>query len=417
MSRLRTLSLPVLLLLFVGAPVYWSFPDELPVWRSLGIVVGWAGGGLLLFNLLLMVREVRLASRLGGLERITAWHHRTGLAAYLLLLLHPLALAAAGWSESPALAWQVISPLAASWPVWLGWGGLILLMAGLATTFIHRLAYGTWRWLHSLLGLGVLIGFMHVLQLGISAGGLAALAAAVLLLLWRLLRVDLGAAAQPYIVTSVQGVAQSMVEVALKPLARPIDGAPGQFVLVAFFHGARYRGCGEFHPFTISGIGPEHEFRIGVKALGDCTRRMQSLETGVAARVHGPFGEFLNALPARPQLWVAGGIGITPFLGWLRHQPVSQPTRLVYLYRGQRDAAYLDELTELAANCPALSLLAEASGAGLPDLGRALPDAAALVDHECYVCGPPGLIDAASRTLQERGVPLERIHFEHFDFR
>ena len=143
MSRLRTLSLPTLLLLFVGAPVFWAFPEGLPFWRAAGIILGWAGAGLLLFNLLLMVREVRLASSLGGLERITAWHHQTGMAAYLLLLLHPLALAAAGWAESPELAWQVISPFSENWPVWLGWGGLLFLMLGLATTFMSRLAYST----------------------------------------------------------------------------------------------------------------------------------------------------------------------------------------------------------------------------------------------------------------------------------
>lgn len=417
MSRLRTLSLPTLLLLFVGVPAFWAFPEGLPFWRAVGIILGWVGAGLLLFNLLLMVREVRLASSLGGLERITAWHHQTGMAAYLLLLLHPLALAAAGWAESPELAWQVISPFSENWPVWLGWGGLLFLMLGLATTFMSRLAYSTWRWLHGLLGLGVLIGFIHVLQLGISAGGLLALATAVLILLWRLLRVDLGSAAKPYIVTSVRSVAHSMVEVSLKPLAMPVDAVPGQFVLTAFFRGPSYQGCGEFHPFTISGIGLEHELRIGVKALGDCTRRMQRLEPGVSARVHGPFGEFLKDLPSRPLLWVAGGIGITPFIGFLRQQLVETPTTLIYLYRDRQDAAYLDELNTLSANSPGLVLQAAATGTGVPNLKRLLPRADALANHECYVCGPPGLINAVSRALLDRSVPIERIHFEHFDFR
>ncbi len=417
MPRLRALSLPILLLLFVGVPVFWAFPEALPFWRAIGIVFGWAGAGLLLLNLLLMVREVRLASSLGGLERITAWHHQTGMVAYLLLLLHPLALAAAGWVESPELAWKVISPISENWPVWLGWGGLIFLMLGLATTFMNRLAYGTWRWLHGLLGLGVLIGFIHVLQLGISAGAVFALLAALLLLLWRLLRVDLGTAAKPYIVTSVRSVAQSMVEVSMKPLAMPIAALPGQFVLAAFFKGPGFQGCGEFHPFTISGLGQDHEFRIGVKALGDCTRHMQSLEAGVSARIHGPFGEFLKDLPRRPLFWVAGGIGITPFLGFLRQWQVNTPTTLIYLYRGEQDAAYLDELMALSASCAELSLQAEETGSGLPNLNSLLPEADALANHECYLCGPPGLIEAISRILLERNVPVERIHFEHFDFR
>ena len=55
-----------------------------------GIVIGWVGCGLLLVSLLLMLREPRLARWLGGLERMYRWHHRTGVVAYVLLLVHPL---------------------------------------------------------------------------------------------------------------------------------------------------------------------------------------------------------------------------------------------------------------------------------------------------------------------------------------
>ena len=84
--------------------------------------------------------------------------------------------------------------------------------------------------------------------------------------------------------------------------AEPIAATAGQFVLVAFFAGPTFRGCGEFHPFTVSSIGADREIRVGVKALGDCTRRIQSIEPGVLARVHGAFGTFLAKRPAAPQL-------------------------------------------------------------------------------------------------------------------
>jgi predicted ferric reductase len=413
----RLLSIPLLVGLFVALPVYWAYPDELSSWRAVGIVLGWAGSGLLLASLLLMLREVRLASWLGGIERMTWWHHWTGLAGYLVLLLHPLALAAAAWSESPPLAWQLLSPFAQNWPVWVGWAALLLLMGGLCTTFASRLRYTLWRWLHGLLGLGTLAGFGHVLLLGIDAGAVFAILAALLMLVWRLIRVDAGAAAKPYVVRSVRRVAEAMVEIALTPLVRGMPAEAGQFVLVAFFRGAHYRGCGEYHPFTISAIDSDQQFRIGVKALGDCTRRMQGLEPGVEARVQGPYGNFLLERPPKPQLWIAGGIGITPFLACLRSAPVEQATRLLYLYRGDADAAFRDELEALAATNDGLSLETHATGAAAPDLAAILPDAHELTGHECYLCGPPGLLDAAGRLLQSRGVPSSQIHSERFDFR
>ena len=101
----RTLTIPLVSAALVGLTVLWAWPEEnLGFWRSVAIMSGWSGGGLLTASLLLMVREAKLAAWLGGLESMYRWHHRLGVAAYLALLVHPLALAAAGWSESPALA-------------------------------------------------------------------------------------------------------------------------------------------------------------------------------------------------------------------------------------------------------------------------------------------------------------------------
>jgi predicted ferric reductase len=88
-----------------------------------------------------MLRETGLSCWLGGLERMYRWHHYVGMAAYVLLLAHPLALAADAWSGAPLLAWQTLSPFSQGWPVWLGWLSLLLLMLGLAATFATRIPY------------------------------------------------------------------------------------------------------------------------------------------------------------------------------------------------------------------------------------------------------------------------------------
>ncbi|NEV80785.1 oxidoreductase, partial [Rhodopseudomonas sp. BR0C11] len=200
---------------------------------------------------------------------------------YLFLLLHPLLLAANNL-PSARVAWQTLSPFTESWPVWSGWLGLLLLMGGLVTTFIRSIRYGTWRWLHALLGLGVLTGLVHLILLGIDEPVLPILAAAAAILGWRLIRGDLGLAARPYVVTSARPLAARSVEVVLRPLGDPAMVTPGQFVLAEFGNGARYRGCGEFHPFTVSTIANQDELHLAIKALGDCPTRMLALEPGVA---------------------------------------------------------------------------------------------------------------------------------------
>lgn len=136
-AALRRWSIPLLSCAVPAGFAVWAFPEGLAPVRAAGIITGWLGCGLLLVSLLLMLREPRLAAWLGGLERMYRWHHATGLAAYLFLLLHPLLLAANNLS-SPRVAWQTLSPFTESWPVWSGWLGLLLLMGGLVTTFIRR---------------------------------------------------------------------------------------------------------------------------------------------------------------------------------------------------------------------------------------------------------------------------------------
>jgi predicted ferric reductase len=417
MTLLRFLSIPSLLLFATVAPVFWALPDGLGLARSIGIVLGWAGCGLLLASLLLMLREPRLAEGLGGLERMYRWHHWAGMAAYVLLLAHPLLLAADAWPNNRQLAWQTLSPFDQGWPVWLGWLSLLLLMAGLATTFERRIPYRIWRWLHVGLGFAVLFGLLHLVLLGIEEPVWPILVLAAFFLGWRIVREDFGLAARPYIVQSAKVVAKDMVEISLKPLAEVVAVKPGQFVLVAFFAGPTFRGCGEFHPFTVSAVGVNGEMQIGVKALGDCTRKIQSIESGVLARVHGAFGDFLADRPSSPQLWVAGGIGITPFLAQLRAGSLKQQTLLLYLYRAETDAAFLQEIQAMAANDPNLSLRAVATGKDIPDLNIILPEASSLAQHDCYLCGPPGMVAGLRKALSGRGITSRHIHFENFEFR
>ena len=393
--------------------MFWSFPDGLPPARTSGVVLGWTGCGLLLSSLLLMLRETRLTNWLGGLERTYRWHHWSGFAAYVVLLAHPLALASEAWPEAPVEAWQTLSPFSESWPVWSGWLSLVFLMAGLGATFERRLPYRTRRWLHTALGGGVVLGLVHLLLLGVDEPVELFMALAVFLLTWRAIRDDWGFGARPYMVKSSRSVAEGTVEIALLPLADPIDAAPGQFVLVAFSAGPRFQGCGEFHPFTVSAIDGNGLIRVAVKALGDCTRRIQSVVPGTPVRIQGAFGALFADRLSAPELWVAGGMGVTPFLALLRSARVTAPTTLLYLYRALADAAFLTELQALARANPQFSLHAVATGSKLPDLNAVLPDIKWLAGRECYVAGPPGLIDSVKHVLRDRGVMPSRIHFEN----
>lgn len=105
------------------------------------------------------------------------------------------------------------------------------------------------------------------------------------------------------------------MELMLSPLATPIRYKPGQFLFIRF---PGVKGLSWQHPFSISGTTLSNNLRLSIKALGDHTRRMHRLlEPGTKVEIEGAFGRFSYTSGGKRQLWIAGGIGITPFLSWI----------------------------------------------------------------------------------------------------
>ena len=148
-----------------------------------------------------------------------------------------LAFAVDAAQHSAHQAWATLSPWRERWPIWLGWAALICLMCGLAAAFSRKLGYPVWRWLHGLLVLAVLFGFAHLILLGLSQTLLFALLLATVLMLWRVLRIDCGLAARPFLVDHVETQANGVLEISLRPLATLLNAKPGQFAMFAFFDG------------------------------------------------------------------------------------------------------------------------------------------------------------------------------------
>lgn len=268
--------------------------------RQVGDGLGWLGAGMLSSSLLLMVREPLVVRWFGGLDRMHRWHHAFGGWACVVLLVHPIALAAAVLPN----ATRALSLLAPS--RWfpanaLGWVALLGLAVGLAAALLWRLRYATWRRLHLCLSVAVLLGIAHAFAYrGLATSLLLVAVPSIVALGWRVLRTDRGFGAHPYEVAALTGVASKTIEIVLRPLAAPLAVAPGQFVMVAFFEGPQYRGCGEFHPYTVCDSRADGSLVLAIKALGDCTTRIQSLREGVAARVQGPYGHLFANMSAAP---------------------------------------------------------------------------------------------------------------------
>jgi predicted ferric reductase len=417
--RTGTHAVPSIVIVAVAVlPVLVEMRGESLTLRHVGGWLGWLGAGMLSSSLLLMVREPLAVRWFGGLERMYRWHHAFGIGACVLLLAHPVALAVAVLPTSAPRAWSLLSP--ARWfpSNALGWIALFGLLAGLSASLIPRIRYAVWRRVHFSLGLAVLLGIAHASAYrGPATSLLLTAIPSVLALGWRVLRADRGFGTRPYEVESCARIASKTMEIVLRPLAAPLTVSPGQFVMVAFYEGPHYRGCAEFHPYTVCDSLGDGSLVLAVKALGDCTSKIQALERGVAARVQGPFGQFLADFPRSPSLWIAGGIGVTPFIAKLRAGDLMAPTELIYTYRHRDAAAYLSELQEHADHQPLFALRTLVAQEDPRPVFALFDDVQHLQSREVYISGPPLFVHAIAEELHNRGVSRSNMHFEESDFR
>ncbi|MHB8949656.1 MAG: ferredoxin reductase family protein [Rhodoferax sp.] len=189
----------------------------------------------------------------------------------------------------------------------------------------------------------------------------------------------------------------------------------GQFAFVTF------EGKEGAHPFTIASADRgERTIDFQIKALGDYTRGLAGrLQVGQTVRVEGPYGRFELARrkPKAHQIWIAGGIGVTPFLAWLESlqaNPQQAPTAdFHYCTRNQAADTFAQHLTTLCATLPSVRLHIHDASRG----ARLTADTLAATDKsEIWFCGPAGLGNALRNGLKSMGV-IPRFHQEAFEMR
>ena len=151
------------------------------------------------------------------------------------------------------------------------------------------------------------------------------------------------------------------------------------------------------------------------------------LAAGDTLNLTGPYGMFtLRESHDADLIFVGGGAGMAPILCLLRSMAERGSTRRATYYygaRARRDLCFEKDLHELEAQLPnfrfvpALSEPAEDDAwdgeAGLiTDVVKRLESD--LSDADCYVCGPPPMVEAAMAVLTRLGASEKHIYYDKF---
>jgi predicted ferric reductase len=380
-------------------------------------------------NIILMACSLFLSTRpkwaeqyFGGLDKMYLTHRHTGTAALLLIFVHVLTvpITTTGWALGNYLA--VIA--------FTGIVTIVMITLAPRIPFLTRLTggdYNDWKKLKRFIGIFFILAFFHALTIPNPLHALIAIT-------WVQIFFIIGTVSYlytevfgrffkkhlPYAVEAVKHPNSSTTEVTLRAKKDSIQNSrAGQFLFVRFLGD---KILNESHPFTISSAPSEEVLRVTIKASGDFTRYLfHHLKTGAEAIVEGAHGMFDYKTGGDKQIWIAGGIGVTPFLAFTRDMngDLKKDVDFYYAVRHPDDAIFADEIKAAAQKNPRLkAYIRFTSSDGSLTVEDIVKNAGGNIrGHHVYMCGPFAMVQAFEKKFLEAGVQKSNIHYEEFNFR
>ena len=424
--------------LCLAAEPPFSVPYEFLVLRALLInYSGIIAIGMMSVAMILAVRPVFFEPFLGGLDKMYRLHKWLGIGALLMASTHWLLTQAPQWlvglglmarparhgapapGEGVQQFFQSQRGLAEGIGEWAFYATALLIVLALLKRFPYRHFFKT----HRLLAVAYLFLVFHSVVLmkfsywreavgPVLAGLLMAGSAAALGILCSCVGQSRRAVAVIDEISRHQDI--HVLEVAIRLKGRWRGHQAGQFAFVTF---DAQEGP---HPFTITSVwNGDGRLRFAIKALGDYTQTLPAtLKVGDPVKVEGPYGQF-NFIGNKPrQIWIAGGIGITPFVARMKKLAQQPDGKIVDLFYSTARAD--DEIiSRLRRDAQAAKVTLHVLKGGdtpltVERITRVVPK---WQSSDIWFCGPSGFGHDLRRDFRARRLPAEDFHQELFELR
>ncbi len=385
---------------------YWNFSRIFGEILSSWVVTVFA------FNFLMATRAKWIERWFGGLDKMYLVHRRSGIVAVVLLLLHFIFVP------------KDVTSLGIGKP--LGFAALVLILLGVVLAaspfFKRKIPYHKWVNIHKLMGIFYVLGVIHgftvnslIRQLPITRVYVFGMAlVGISAWIYRVFLFNLFNKKLEYKVTGVTHKSTEIVEILMKPQQESLQYLAGQFAFFTFPSLSK----SEQHPFTMSSHPYQQNLRITVKNLGDFTARLNNNEVKIGDKVfvEGPYGHFSSGyIKEKEQIWVAGGIGITPFQS-LKNDIYTSKVKLYWSVNEESEAVYKQELDEAVRT----NLNFSYQIWDTKKLGYISADSFSLDNYRdkgYLICGPQPLKRSLIFQLKSKGVKNNAIYEEEFAFR
>lgn len=418
-----------LVILLIG-PV----PEGREFWREFSVALGFAGLAMMTLQFGLTARFKWLKAPYGA-DIVYHFHRQISFVAMALILTHPLLL----FVFSPDTL-ALLNLFSAPWRARAGVTAVVLLLVLIGASVWRKplkIEYTNWRIWHGVLAtLVVALAIIHVIMARhyLNTPWKQALWVTYgifwigLLIYVRIIK-PIMLLRQPYEVESVIPERNNAWSLTIRPVGhKGFKFMPGQFAWITAWSSPFAEAE---HPFSFSSSAeqPGH-LTFTIKELGNFTRRIKNLQPGQELYVDGPFGHFSidRHTHAEQFVFIAGGVGITPFMSMLRSMADRGDTRPVTLLYANKDwdsIIFREELGLLEGALhlnlvhvlekPPTDWNGEAGFVTRAVLERHLPKTNKRNTVEIFICGPQPMINAVEKALTQLGVPFGDFHSERFD--
>ena len=419
----------VLALWWMDTPALNGTGDTL---TNAGRILGLLSGYGLVVLVALMARLPPLERGIGA-GQLARWHAMGGRYVITLITGHVLFIT---WGYAVTAHERVTSETATLLTTYpdvlmatVAWFLLLGVGAFSARAARRRVSYETWYYAHLYTYLAIALAFSHQFAVGASfsmrlparvAWSALYVTVGVLIVWYRLITPLRRAARHRFTVLGVQPEAPGIVSVFIsgRDFCK-LRAEPGQFFRWRFLTRELWW---QSHPYSLSAMPRTDLMRITVQARGGHSDSMAALRPGTRIIAEGPYGAFTPSLSSRRVLLIAGGVGITPIRAMFAALPkrMSDGITLVYRASHPRDVLFRRELDAIAAerNATLRYVIGSRERLGYDPLapGELENLVPGLHRYEAYVCGPPGMTQAAVTSLLAAGIPRRRVHHESFDF-
>ncbi len=415
-------SLPFLFI--VERPENFGFSGDtwIDTVRYTSSVLGYIGISLLVWQLILGTRSIA-GLYFDNLPATLKLHSRLGKYVVLLIFMHPI-LILAQYSEK--LPYLIIPSLSTEFEEHVTFGRLALL--GLIVIWLTsaiargKIAYRPWKYVHYIAYPVLVASLLHVPEVGHSYSQrwiqffwLLFVATTGVCFALRA-RHLVGFGKVSYKITAKKQLSPLVWLYTFAPQEKKLVPLTGQYVYL------QRNLISEEHPFTILDYSQKTgEFSVAFKVFGAYTKKLLSMQTGDTMLVDGPYGTFTNEVnfaPRKKAVFIAGGIGITPFVKHILSRP-KDASLLFYANQNRHSAVFSDLLKHHLKENFVDSYSRERSEQSKPHyisedvLNHYL---GSNTNANFYICGPSGMMKSVSNSLQKLGVAKQNIHLEDFGF-